>query len=118
MRQIDADELKRLIKSGDDLVFSDVEQEAICEMIDYQETVSLFEELKPCPFCGGKPCTQVVPRDYHVVVRVLCASHDCDVSFKRTLNVAGNFLEAVKAMHEVTDLWNTRKWVQDERNRE
>ena len=118
MRQIDADELKRLIKSGDDLVFSDVEQEALCEMIDYQETVSLFEKLKPCPFCGKEPHSQVIHESNNVIVRIFCGSNNCYVMFKRVLPTGANFGEAIKAMHDVTALWNTRKGVQDERNRE
>lgn len=69
----------------------------------------MFEELKPCPFCGEKPYPQVVCSNNHVVVRIVCGSDSCDVKFKKTLNIGANFHEAVKAMHDVTALWNTRR---------
>ena len=78
----------------------------------------MFEELKPCPFCGEKPYAQVVCSNNHVVVRILCGGQNCDVKFKKALDVGTNFGEAIKAMHDVTALWNTREGVQNERNRE
>jgi hypothetical protein len=39
MRPIDADEFKRLIKSGDDLIFDTATERELCHMIDYQPTI-------------------------------------------------------------------------------
>lgn len=39
VRLIDANALKRLIKSGDDLIFDHATEREILHMIDYQETI-------------------------------------------------------------------------------
>lgn len=39
VRLIDANALKRLIKSGDDLIFDHATESEILHMIDYQETI-------------------------------------------------------------------------------
>lgn len=66
MRPIDADALKQLIKSGDDLVFDPATEREILHMIDYQETIEA-EPVKHgkwkrdasgelnCSYCGYAP---------------------------------------------------------------
>ena len=66
----------------------------------------MFEELKPCPFCGKKPYPQVVSNDYRVVVRIKCGV--CEVQAKEIMDIGANFQEALKAMHDVTAMWNRR----------
>lgn len=68
----------------------------------------MFEELKPCPFCGKKPYPQIVCSNNRVVVRIICGNGVCDVKFWKTLDVVANFNETIGAMHDVTALWNTR----------
>lgn len=53
MRPIDADELKRLIKSGDDLIFDSMTENQLCRMIDYQDTVESEHSKGKWEMCRG-----------------------------------------------------------------
>lgn len=53
MRPIDADKLKRLIKSGDYLIFDSTTENDLCRMIDCQDTIEIENPKGKWEMCRG-----------------------------------------------------------------
>jgi hypothetical protein len=56
VRLIDANELKRLIQSGDDLIFDAATERELLYMIDYQPTIEAepARQGNGCEYCDGR----------------------------------------------------------------
>lgn len=74
-----------------------------------------MHELKPCPFCGGKPNTGVEfyeSRESEVLLRAEVLCHKCNigmgVTFKATEISLVPFERYTEAFANVIDMWNRR----------
>lgn len=58
-----------------------------------------MEKLKPCPFCGGKPCITLVAKYHTHWHRIECDNRDCAVQPKT---------KAFIFEEEAREAWNSR----------
>ena len=66
----------------------------------------MMEQLKPCPFCGDKPYTQVRTNADKVVLKIGCGN--CGV-FLTEMTLSGtNFTQFNKVRSELIAKWNRR----------
>lgn len=71
-------------------------------------------ELKPCPFCGSLPKTEmrVVQKggsEDHVSFSIHCTKCGIVKTVKLKIVAYANFMDAETAMEEVIEAWNQRE---------
>ena len=67
----------------------------------------MFDELKPCPFCGGEIQIDEY-RQTPCVVEVECHCTRCDMHFKYEQNFLFSSLDRVPDQSLFADVWNRR----------
>ena len=64
------------------------------------------EKLKPCPFCGDKPYTQVRANIDRIGVKIGCGN--CDVYLRESMPSGMDFCEFYKIKNRLIVRWNRR----------
>lgn len=72
-----------------------------------------MDKLKPCPFCGDLPCTEVRVTQMggdvdKVNFSVVCSSCGTYKTARLTISKTATFEEAVGAMNKAVEAWNRR----------